>query len=111
MNPLINTGIGDETAKIVATTNLKLYILYIPYIASTGDRFYSISIKGDLVHSTMAPVRAFSYLITLLCLATSTVAASDGQGQYIIKPSQQSRSCISGSGAACSLVDNGLTLS
>ena len=57
----------------------------------------------------MAPMRAFSYLV-LLCLATSTVAAGDGQGQYIIKPSQQSRSCVSGSGAACSRVDNGLTL-
>ena len=47
MNPLINTGIGDKTTKIVAATNLKLYILYIPYIASTGDRFYSISVKGS----------------------------------------------------------------
>ena len=47
MNPLINTGIGDKSAKIVVATNLKLCTVYIPYIASAGDRFYSISVKGS----------------------------------------------------------------
>ena len=70
-------------------------------------RLNTHSVSRNLVHSMMAPMRAFSYLV-LLCLVTSTVAADDGQ--YIIKPSQQSRSRVSGSGAACSLVDNGLNL-
>ena len=62
--------------------------------------FYSVS--RYLVHSIMM-MRAFSYLI-LLCLTTSAAAASyAGQRQYIIKPSQQSRSSAGGSGAACSL--------